>query len=128
MKKKILIVDDESLLTSLLKSRLGCNGFEVETAGDGQEGLDIATRWHPDLILLDILMPVMDGFEACKRLKAHNETRDIPIVIITAADHRRSPRRQCLEEGAVDMITKPFEAADLLDSIHEIFNGNRHNT
>jgi CheY-like chemotaxis protein len=124
-KKKILIVDDETLLSTLVKSRLNANGFEVEIAANGQEGVDIATKWKPDLILLDVIMPVMDGYEACKRLKAQDETREIPIIIVTAADHRRGLGAKCLEEGAVGMITKPFEAADLLDSIHGVFNGHK---
>ena len=122
-KKKILIVDDEQIILKLMKSRLTASGYEIETAANGLEAIRQAQKWQPDLILLDVIMPVMDGYEACKELKAGSATKDIPIIVVTAAPHRGIGQK-CIEAGALDLVTKPFNSADLLAIIKKVFNKN----
>ena len=78
--KKILVVDDEPDILSVIAFRLKKSGYEIVTAGDGKETLDLMQNWKPDLILLDIQLPVMDGYEVCRRIKADEELKHIPIV------------------------------------------------
>ncbi|OGW85142.1 MAG: hypothetical protein A3C35_03220 [Omnitrophica bacterium RIFCSPHIGHO2_02_FULL_46_11] len=122
-KKKILIADDELIILKLMKSRLVANGYDVKTVSNGLEAVGEAQRWQPDLILLDVIMPVLDGLEACKRLKADPATRNIPIVVITASPHRGLGQK-CVEEGALELVKKPFNSSDLLAIIKKTFNGN----
>ena len=86
MKKRILVVDDEAHIVRIVKARLEANNYEVLTAYDGLSGIDNAVRFKPDLILLDIMMPVMDGYEVCRRLKADSMTSGIPIIVFSATD------------------------------------------
>ncbi|MEI7752590.1 MAG: response regulator, partial [Candidatus Omnitrophota bacterium] len=85
MLKKILVVDDEPVVVTLLKSRIESRGFKVEIATEGASAIEKAKEWRPDLILLDIVMPGMDGFEICRRLKATKELAAIPVVLFTAS-------------------------------------------
>ena len=105
--RKILIVDDESVVVTLLKNRVASRGFLVETAHDGASGLEKAKAWRPDLILLDILMPGMDGFEVCRCLKASKELAPIPVILFTASQetHLEAMAR---EVGAAKVVRKPF--------------------
>ena len=105
--KKILIIDDEPVVVSLLKNRVASRGFSVETSHDGASGLEKAKAWCPDFILLDVVMPDMDGFETCRRLKAMKETAHIPVVLFTAA---QEAQLAVLAEkvGAARVIQKPF--------------------
>jgi len=107
MPKKILIVDDEPVVVTLLKNRIGSRGFKVETAHDGAGALEKAKTWRPDFILLDIIMPGMDGFETCRRLKATKETAHIPVVLFTAAQETRL-EAMAQEVGAAKVVQKPF--------------------
>ncbi|MDD5226340.1 MAG: response regulator [Candidatus Omnitrophica bacterium] len=105
--KKILIIDDEPVVVTLLKARVGSRGFLVETANGGVSGLEKAKTWQPDFILLDIVMPEMDGYETCRRLKAMKETASIPVVLFTAA---QETQLQVLAQkaGAARVVQKPF--------------------
>ena len=115
---KILVVDDEPQLVELLKMRLEVMGYSVLTAYDGQEGLAKATQEHPDLILLDIMMPKMDGCETLSRLKQQPETRAIPVIMLTAkGDTHSITRLQALR--ATDYFIKPFDATELLAFIRK---------
>ena len=107
MEKKILFVDDEPVVVTLMKNRIGSRGFLVETAHDGASGLEKAKTWQPDLILLDIAMPGMDGYETCRRLKATKETANIPVVLFTAV---QDTQLVALAEkaGAAKVVQKPF--------------------
>lgn len=107
MAKKILFVDDEPVVVTLMKNRIVSRGFLVETAHEGAGGLEKAKTWQPDLILLDIAMPGMDGYETCRRLKASKETAHIPVVLFTAV---QETQLAALAEkaGAVKVIQKPF--------------------
>lgn len=107
MEKKILFVDDEPVVVTLMKNRIGSRGFLIETAYDGASALEKAKAWLPDLILLDIAMPGMDGYETCRRLKAMKETAHIPVVLFTAV---QETKLEALAEkaGAVKVVQKPF--------------------
>ncbi len=112
----ILIVDDSHTSLSLLFKHLRASGFRVLVAESGADALDQVDHTIPDLILLDVVMPGMDGFEVCQRLKEKEATRDIPIIFMTALSDARSKVRG-LKVGAVDYITKPTYAEELLARI-----------
>jgi DNA-binding response OmpR family regulator len=104
---KVLIVDDDEIIRILLRHTLGNEAYLVLEAADGQQALDMVDQEMPDLILLDVMMPVMDGIEVLRRLKSQDRTRSIPVIIITALT-AESDVATSLEEGAVDHISKPF--------------------
>ena len=114
---KILIVDDEPFNVDLLEQQLEDLGYETITAFNGQEALDQVAAEAPDLILLDVMMPIMDGFATCRKLKENAETQLIPIVIMTALDAFED-RIKGIEAGADDFLTKPVDERELLARIH----------
>lgn len=113
MAEKILIVEDEASLRESLEYSLTHQGYEVKTASDGVQGVETARREHPDLILLDIMLPGMDGFEVCRVLRKEMDT---PILMLTAREDEID-RVVGLEIGADDYITKPFSLRELLARI-----------
>lgn len=115
MPKKILIVDDEPEMLDLLKIHLENNKYDIIAAMDGESCLKIAASEKPDVILLDLLLPGMSGIEVCRRLKEDDDTKDIPIIMLTAAGSDMAPKG--LEKGAVSFITKPFDISNLLSEI-----------
>jgi DNA-binding response OmpR family regulator len=120
MKKgKVLVVDDEVNITQILEFSIGSEGFEVITAQNGEEAIERARREQPDLIILDIMMPKIDGYEACRILKANPLTRNIPVVLLTAKG-RDIDRRLGLEVGATDYIVKPFSPSKLVERINRL--------
>jgi DNA-binding response OmpR family regulator len=120
MKKKILVVDDEDDILQFLELVLREKGYEVLTAASGQEALTRAQIEKPDLVLLDIMMPQMDGWEVLKLLRVDDETAQIPVAMLSARTEAKD-RVQGLQEGAVDYICKPFALQELLDKIGSIF-------
>jgi two-component system, OmpR family, KDP operon response regulator KdpE len=110
MKKKILIIDDDANLLKILDTALKQEGFEILTAADGQRGLRAAFSSHPDLIILDVMMPGMDGFEVCQRLL---ELTDLPVIMLTAVSATKDVVKG-LSTGAADYITKPFKMDELI--------------
>jgi two-component system alkaline phosphatase synthesis response regulator PhoP len=114
--KKILVVDDEVYILHILDFSLGAEGYEVLTAADGDEAIRVARTEKPDLIVLDIMMPKVDGFEACRRLKADPETSAIPVILLTAKG-REVDRQMGMEVGADDYIVKPFSPTRLIEKI-----------
>jgi len=116
MAKKILVVDDEPHTMKMVVSRLKANGFDVITAENGVEGLEKAEKESPDLILLDILMPKMNGHETLSRLKESAETRSIPVIMFTAKGRVEDVERSSYA-GAVDYIVKPFDPMVMLNKI-----------
>lgn len=120
-KGKILVVDDEINITQILQFSIGAEGYEVITAQNGEEAIDKARREQPDLIILDIMMPRIDGYEACRILKANPLTKNIPVVLLTAKG-RDVDRRLGREVGAIDYIVKPFSPNKLIDRIHELLS------
>ncbi|MGF1449043.1 MAG: response regulator [Opitutales bacterium] len=107
-KPRILVVDDQPVNITLLERKLQLEGMEVDSALDGPTCLDKVAEFHPDVILLDVMMPGMDGYEVCAKLHANEATRDIPIIFITASISKEG-RLHGLESGAVDYITKPID-------------------
>jgi len=121
-KGKILVVDDEVNITQILEFSIGAEGYEVITAANGEEAIDKARREQPDLIILDVMMPKIDGYEACRILKANPLTKGIPVVLLTAKG-RDIDKRLGYEVGATDYIIKPFSPNKLVDRIHELLVG-----
>jgi two-component system cell cycle response regulator len=119
MTARILVVDDIAANLKLLEARLTAEYFDVITAATGQEALDVCARAQCDIVLLDVMMPGMDGFEVCRRLKADPQTHHIPVVIITALD-QPSDRLQGLEAGADDFLTKPVADIALLARVRSL--------
>jgi formate hydrogenlyase transcriptional activator len=109
----VLVVDDEPLNVELLEQELRAAGYRTIAASSGEEGVALAARARPDLILLDVRMPGIDGHEACRRLKASEATRRIPVIVLTALTET-SDKVRAFREGAVDYLTKPFETEELL--------------
>ncbi len=114
---KILLVEDDEMNRDMLSRRLQRKGFEVIVAGDGQQGVAKASAESPDLILLDMSLPVMDGWEAARKIKADPETRDIPIIALTA-HAMAGDREKALEAGCDEYDTKPVELPRLLGKIN----------
>ena len=119
-KKTILVVDDEDDILNFLQLVLQEKGYEVVTAGGGQEALTKAQMAKPDLVLLDIMMPQMDGWEVLKLLRVDDDTAKVPVAMLSARTDAQD-RVQGLQEGAVDYIFKPFSLQDLLNKIESIF-------
>ena len=119
-KKKILVVDDEDDILQFLELVLREKGYDVVTAAGGQEALTRAQIEKPDLVLLDIMMPQMDGWEVLKLLRVDDETADIPVAMLSARTEAKD-RVQGLQEGAIDYICKPFALQELLEKIGTIF-------
>ena len=115
-KKRILVVDDEFELVEMIKLRLEANNYEVISAFDGQEGYDKACKSKPDLIILDLMLPKMDGYKVCRMLKFDDKYKNIPIIIFTARA-QDSDRKLGLEVGADEYMVKPFEPEVLLETI-----------
>jgi two-component system alkaline phosphatase synthesis response regulator PhoP len=118
-KGKIMVVDDEIYIVHILDFSLGMEGYEVITALDGEQALDKARSDHPDLIVLDIMMPKLDGYETCKALKADPATKDIPVILLSAKG-RNADQKLGFEVGADDYITKPFSPRKLVERINAI--------
>jgi two-component system sensor histidine kinase/response regulator len=108
----ILVVDDEERNIKLLKAMLSLENYEIKEARNGEEALDLVARSEPDLILLDVMMPGLDGFEVCRRIKLSEKTRIIPIVMVTAL-REREHRIRALDAGADDFISKPVDQTEL---------------
>lgn len=111
--KKILIVDDETEFADMISMRLEANGYDVVTAADGLEGLEKARTEDPDLILLDVMMPNLDGFETLKRLRQSPTTADTRVVMLTARGETKSIFRG-QELGVDDYLIKPCDSEELL--------------
>lgn len=119
MREKILIVEDEKDIIKMLEYNLKKEGFRVIDARDGEDALDLAVREYPDLILLDLMLPGIDGLEVCKALKKEAKTATIPIIMLTAKS-QESDKVVGLELGADDYITKPFSVRELLARIKAV--------
>ena len=115
-RKKILLVDDSNTVLMMERMVLSKNLYDVVMAHDGQEGFERAINEKPDLILLDIVMPRMDGFEACRRIRAHETTRSIPIIMVTTRGELDNVELG-YESGCNDYITKPINGLELLAKV-----------
>jgi CheY-like chemotaxis protein len=116
---KILLVEDNEMNRDMLSRRLARKGYEVSIAVDGQQGVEMARAETPDLILMDMSLPVLDGWEATRQLKGEDATRSIPVIALTA--HAMSgDRERALEAGCDDYDTKPIELTRLLEKIESM--------
>lgn len=119
--KHILLVDDEPDLVQLVSLRLTAAGYEVTTAFDGQQALDQVKKGRPDLIILDLMLPKLDGYKVCRLLKFDERYRSIPILIFTARAQAQDIQL-AMECGANAYMTKPFDAAGLLAKVSELMS------
>ncbi|MCI0459916.1 MAG: response regulator [Gemmataceae bacterium] len=116
---RLLLVEDNEMNRDMLSRRLQRKGYEIILALDGQQGIDLAREHRPDLILMDMSLPVVDGWEATRRLKAEEATKGIPVIALTA-HAMAGDRAKALEAGCDDYDTKPIELANLLSKIEAL--------
>lgn len=119
MKENILIIEDEKDIVKLLEYNLKKEGFKTSVAQDGEDALDMVSRIHPDLIILDLMLPGVDGWDVCKALKKESKTAAIPIIMLTAKS-QESDKVVGLELGADDYMTKPFSPRELIARIKAV--------
>jgi DNA-binding response OmpR family regulator len=119
MSKKVLIVDDEPGIIVALQFLMEQSGYATMVAFSGEEAMEAVTRHHPDLILLDIMLPVVDGFEVCQRVRENPDWNDIRIVLVTALGSEANVTKG-LDLGADAYVTKPFSNADLVAKVKEL--------
>ena len=117
--QKILVVEDNEMNRDMVGRRLERRGYEVVVAVDGQEGVDMAQSENPDLILMDLTLPVLNGWEATRQLKQDTKTNGIPIIALTA-HAMASDRESAIEAGCDDYDTKPLEFSRLIGKIHAL--------
>jgi two-component system phosphate regulon response regulator PhoB len=117
---KVLIVDDETAIVTLLKYNMEREGFKVFTTGDGEEALVLVKEHRPDIIVLDWMLPSMTGIDVCKQLRAVDETKNVPIIMLSARGEE-SDRIRGLDAGADDYMTKPFSPAELVARVRAVF-------
>ncbi|OIO47758.1 MAG: response regulator [Parcubacteria group bacterium CG1_02_37_51] len=119
-KVTILLIEDDSFLLQMYATKLEVEGFEVVSALDGKKGLQLLNKNKPDLILLDLLMPEMNGFEVLQKIKEDQEAKDIPVIILTNLGNREDVQR-CLKLGATDYLIKAhFVPAEVIKKIRQI--------
>lgn len=119
MSQSILIVDDESYIVTSLSYVMKNAGFAVDSAADGEEALEKIKANAPDLVILDIMMPKLDGFEVCKAIRANPDWNSVRIIMLTAKG-RDSEREKGLQLGADDYLTKPFSTRDILQRAKDV--------
>ena len=124
---KILLVEDNEMNRDMLSRRLTRNGYEVVIAVDGQQGIDMALSARPDLILMDMSLPVIDGWEATRRIKAEGMTSKIPVIALTA-HAMAGDREKAMEVGCDDYDTKPVEIARLLGKMAALLEAQSRQT
>jgi DNA-binding response OmpR family regulator len=120
--KKILIVEDEADFRELLSHVLTQKGYEAAAAANGEEGLDLYQKFAPDLVLLDVHLPDMTGFEICRKIRAEGPRKETPILICTVRSEV-APVAEGLSSGATDYVLKPFQVSDLLERIETALAG-----
>lgn len=122
---RVLIADDDPLGAELLEAYLSDSECELRTASDGEQTLQLVASWHPDLILLDVMMPRISGFEVCKRLRGDAATRDIAILMITALD-QPSDIERAVEAGTDDFLSKPINKTELLLRVRSLLKSRQN--
>ncbi len=119
---RVLVIDDDPLIVRLVRTHLDRAGFQVSDAADGPTGLDIAARESPDFVILDIMLPGLDGYEVCRRLR---ELSLVPVLMLTARGEQVDKLRG-FEMGADDYLTKPFSPAELIARIQAVLRRSQH--
>jgi len=119
--KRILVVDDEMYIVNILDFTLAGEGWEVVSANNGEDALRTLLKFEPDLVILDVMMPRIDGVEVCRAIKAREESADTPVIMLTAKD-REKDKEEALEAGADLYLTKPFSPGQLVQEIRNLLN------
>ena len=119
VKKRLLVVEDELAILMTLRARLEATGYEVLSADDGEQGLNLAREQKPDLIILDVMLPKRDGYSICRLLKFDQRYKHIPILMLTARSQDRD-RERGRGTGADAYMTKPFDSAELLETVQRL--------
>jgi len=119
--KRILVVDDEMYIVNILDFTLAGEGWEVVSANNGEDALRTLLKFEPDLVILDVMMPRIDGVEVCRAIKAREESADTPVIMLSAKD-RDKDREEAMEAGADLYLTKPFSPARLVQEIRSLLN------
>jgi DNA-binding response OmpR family regulator len=119
--KRILVVDDEMYIVNILDFTLAGEGWEVVSATNGEDALRTLLKFEPDLVILDVMMPRIDGVEVCRAIKAREESADTPVIMLTAKD-RDKDKEEALEAGADLYLTKPFSPKRLVQEIRNLLN------
>lgn len=122
MSMMILIVDDDYMSRDVLQAHLENVGYQVMTANSGSKAVQLAEEHQPDLILMDVRMPVMNGYDACIQLKSQSRTAHIPVLLVTALEDEQA-LEYSQQVGADGLVTKPFNAVDLLEQISRLIGG-----
>jgi PleD family two-component response regulator len=122
---RVLIADDNPQGAELLEAYLGACDYELRTAADGEQTLKQVADWHPDLILLDVMMPRISGFEVCKRLRANPATRDLAVLMVTALD-QPSDIERAVEAGTDDFLSKPINKNELLLRVRSLLRSRQY--
>jgi DNA-binding response OmpR family regulator len=119
VKRRVLVVDDDALIREIVSTILDLEHFEVRTADGGEAALAAVADEVPDVMVLDVMMPDLDGYEVCARMRAQPETADLPIVLLTARDQRED-RQAGIDAGADAYLTKPFSPLKLIETISNL--------
>ena len=117
--KRVLICDDDPVILRLIQVNLELEGYEVLLAHDGEKAIEVAQAGRPDLIILDIMMPRLDGYQTCERLKADDSTKEIPVVFLSAKA-QQSDIEKGRTFGVSEYVTKPFDPNDLVDVVERV--------
>ena len=117
--KRVLVCDDDPVILRLIQVNLELEGIQVLLADNGERAIEIATAEHPDLVILDIMMPKLDGYETCARLKGAEGTKDIPVVFLSAKAQQADIDKG-LAYGVSEYLTKPFDPDDLVDAVKRL--------
>jgi DNA-binding response OmpR family regulator len=121
---KILVVDDDRVIQQLLVVNLELEGYEVDVASDGEQALERVRDGRPELVILDIMMPKLDGWEVCRRIKQDPDVKDTPIIFLSARAQDMDVRRG-YATGVDAYLTKPFDPVELLDLVERVLRGER---
>jgi CheY-like chemotaxis protein len=119
---RVLVIDDESVVGVILRVAFEANGHETLVAEGGRSGIETARAEHPDAIVLDLMMPAVDGYEVLEELRDDPVIEEVPILVLTAVTLSRE-RDRCISEGADAVMTKPFDPRDVADAVDELLSG-----
>lgn len=122
MQPTILVVDDEEMTRNLLRLMLERNGYAIVEARDGQEALDLINTDRPDVVIMDVMMPNMDGFTACEELRRQPKTAELPVILLSARTQNEAVRAGLLA-GADRYMTKPISRPELIETIEDLLSG-----